>query len=51
MIDNDDNYDNYDNYDVIDNRNPEPRRNIIQYIYNDGDSDGDGDEYDLPAQG
>jgi hypothetical protein len=58
IIDNGDNYDDDDDdddNDVIDNRNPGPRRNIIQYIYNDGDSDGDsdgdGDEYDVPAQG
>lgn len=45
MIDNDDNYDDDD--DIIDDRNhqynPEPRRNIIQYIYNDGDSDNDNE--------
>lgn len=35
--------------DYIDNRYPGPRRNIIQYIYNDGDSDNDDDE--IPAQG
>jgi len=42
-----------DEYDYIDNlerREDEPRRNIIQYMYN-GSSDDDDDDDELPARG
>jgi hypothetical protein len=56
IINNDDVAENADDdVDYIDNRYHQgPRRSIIHYIYNDGDSDGDsGDDNDdeLPARG